>query len=326
MKAPSFWQRYPPTLTAKILTPLSSITSFITRYRLNKSSLHASVPVLCCGNLTVGGTGKTIVALEFGKYCQQQSIPFAFLTRGYKRKSRIKEPFMVDLKQHTAKDVGDEALLLAQLAPTWIGNNRAISAEAAIQTSPAKLFIMDDGLQNPSLYKDLPILIVDGTTGFGNHKLLPAGPLRQSIIEGLNHVKACIFIGEDKTKLLPIISSYLPIFQADLTMNPPIQSFSKQSVIAFAGIGRPEKFFQTLKDNQLILVKMLSFPDHHTYTPNDLHKLLLLHHHYQVPLVTTPKDYVKLPNQFKSFITPLQVHLTWHDPNSLHKIFQMLPT
>lgn len=323
MKAPSFWQQDPPTLTAKLLTPFSFITSLITHYRLTKPSWHASVPVLCCGNLTVGGTGKTTVALELGHYCQQHAIPFAFLTRGYKRKSNLTEPFQVNPEQHTTQDVGDEALLLAKLAPTWIGSNRALSARAAIQNQ-AKLLIMDDGLQNPTLYKDLPILIIDGATGFGNHKLLPAGPLRQSVAQGMNHVKVCIFIGHDKKGLLPKLSSCLPVFQADLTMDPIIQQFSKQPVIAFAGIGRPEKFFQTLKNYQLTLIKTQSFPDHHDYTQKDLDRLLFLHHHYQIPIVTTPKDYVKLPNEFKSFITQIPVHLTWHDPDALPKIFQMI--
>lgn len=324
MKAPFFWQQYPPTPTAKILTPFSFITSLITRYQINKPGWHAPIPVLCCGNLTIGGTGKTTVALEMGHYCQQQSIPFAFLTRGYKRKSRIAEPFMVDLNQHNAKDVGDEALLLARLAPTWIGGNRAASAKAAIKKSPVKLLIMDDGLQNPTLYKDLSILVVDGVTGFGNQRLLPAGPLRQPVIQGLKTVKTCIFIGKDKTGLLPTISSHVPVFRANLTMNPAIRQFSNQSVIAFAGIGRPEKFFQTLKDNQLILSKTISFPDHHNYTNKDLNKLLSLHRHYQLPLVTTPKDYVRLPDQFRPLATPLEVCLTWHDPASLQKLFHMI--
>lgn len=319
MKAPSFWQQQDPNLAAKLLKPFSLITHYFTQYRLNQPRWKASVPVVCCGNLTVGGTGKTTVALELGHYCQQYAIKFAFLTRGYKRKNHISEPFQVNSEYHTARDVGDEALLLAKLAPTWIGSNRALSAQAALQHH-VKLLIMDDGLQNPTLYQDLPLLIIDGTSGFGNQHLLPAGPLRQSIQEGLSHVKACIFIGSDQTKILPQIRPFIPVFHAELEMDPIIKRFFNQNVIAFAGIGRPSKFFETLKIYHVNPVKTIAFPDHHYYSKKDLNRLKSLQEITKLPLVTTPKDYIKLPDYFKSWVVPLGVHLKWQDPLTFKKL------
>lgn len=147
MKAPAFWNLPYLTPFARCLIPFSYITHGITEFHLAQSGWKAPVPVLCCGNLSVGGTGKTTIALELGKYFLNQNIKIAFLTRGYKRQSRTPTPFQVNIDQHTAYDVGDEALLLAQLAPTWISGNRALSAQAAIQNQ-AQLLIMDDGLQN----------------------------------------------------------------------------------------------------------------------------------------------------------------------------------
>lgn len=319
MKAPPFWQQQSPNPLTTLLTPFSYLTHFITQYRLNKPSWKAPVPVICCGNLTVGGTGKTTVALELGKYYQQQAIKFAFLTRGYKRKNNIIEPFQVDPHHHTAQDVGDEALLLANLAPTWIGSNRALSARAAINHH-AELLIMDDGLQNPTLHQDLPLLVIDGAIGFGNQRLLPAGPLRESIKQGLSRVKACIFIDQDQTGILSLITSKIPVFQTFLTMDNAIDSLSGQSVIAFAGIGRPEKFFQTLQNHRVNPLKTVSFPDHHCYSLKDLHHLHHLQQRYNLPLVTTPKDYVKLPHNFQALAIPLGVHLKWQDPMALHQL------
>lgn len=322
MKAPSFWQTYPPTLMAKALSPFSVITQLITKHRLSKSKWKTSVPVICCGNLTVGGTGKTTVALELGKYFQQD-YKVAFLTRGYKRKNQSPEPICVDLSRHTVHDVGDEALLLAQLAPTWVASNRAASAKMAIKNG-AELLIMDDGFQNPTLYQDMPILIIDGITGFGNHQALPAGPLRESLQHGLQRAKACILIGEDKANTQQYLPKNLPIFHANLKMDDQIKAFKGKSVIAFAGLGRPSKFFQSLEDNDLHLVQKIAFPDHHFYQEKELKELLSLHQYYQVPLVTTPKDYVRLPLSFKQYVIPLGVHLQWQDQMALSKVYALL--
>lgn len=324
MKAPLFWQTMPPTMMAKLLTPFSYVTEYITQKRLSKPAYKASVPVICCGNLSVGGTGKTTVALELGLYFQQ-FYQIAFLTRGYKRKNQSPEPLLVNADYHTVDDVGDEALLLAQVAPTWVGVNRAKSAKAAIQNG-AQLLIMDDGLQNPMLYQDMPIIVIDGATGFGNQKALPAGPLRESLHHGLSRAKVCILIGEDQTCVQKLFPPNLPIFQASLEMDPAIKQYSEKSVVAFAGIGRPDKFFHALQENQLYLKEKLAFPDHHFYKEAELEKLLSLKQKYQLPLVTTPKDYARLPALFKEHVIPLGVHLQWQDQQVLPRIQARLNT
>lgn len=322
MKAPLFWQTIPPTLMAKALTPFSYITQYITQKRLSQPAYKASVPVICCGNLSVGGTGKTTVALTLGQYFQQ-SYQIAFLTRGYKRKNQNPDPVLVNINHHNVNDVGDEALLLAQIAPTWVGANRAASAKAAIQNG-AELLIMDDGFQNPTLYQDMPIIIIDGATGFGNQKALPAGPLRESLYHGLSRAKACILIGEDQTQIHKILPRTLPVFQSFLEMDLAIKQYEKHSVIAFAGIGRPNKFFHALQENQLHIKKHCAFPDHHFYSNMDLQNLLSLKQKYHLPLVTTPKDYARLPSSFKEHVIPLGVHLRWQDQQALPQLQALL--
>lgn len=322
MKAPLFWQTIPPTFMAKILTPFSYITEYITQQRLSKPSYKASIPVICCGNLSVGGTGKTTVALELGKYFQQ-FYKIAFLTRGYKRKNKNQNSVLVNVTQHSVDDVGDEALLLAKLAPTWVGPNRADSAKLAIQNG-AELLIMDDGFQNPTLYQDLPIIIIDGAVGFGNQKALPAGPLREFLHHGLLRAKACIVIGEDQMDIQKLLPKKLSIFHASLEMDATIICYSGKSVIAFAGIGRPDKFFRALEQNQLYLKEQIAFPDHHFYCNKEVEKLLSLKYKYQIPLVTTPKDYARLPVSFKEHVIPLGVHLKWQDQQTLPQLQELL--
>lgn len=324
MKAPQFWQKQELTTLAKILVPFSHITHCITERRLTQTGWKAPIPVLCCGNLSTGGTGKTIVALTLGKYFLQQGIQIAFLTRGYKRKSRIPTPFQVNPTHHTAQDVGDEALLLARIAPTWIGNDRALSAQKAVK-GHAQLLIMDDGFQNPTLYQDFPLLIIDGAIGFGNRHLLPAGPLRQSISSGLKKAKACILIGEDRTNCLRFIPASIPVLRTFLTMDATIQQFREKPVIAFTGIGRPEKFFQSLRNHDLNVIKTFPFPDHHFYRKKDIQRLLTLKNQYHASLVTTYKDYVKLPDDFKKQVTAFDVILEWHNPEILHALFKGVP-
>ncbi|CAK7192355.1 Tetraacyldisaccharide 4'-kinase [Commensalibacter sp. Nvir] len=323
MKAPSFWYKNPPNIIAKILFPLSCLTSCITQYRVSKTKPKVEVPVICCGNLTVGGTGKTILALEIGSFYKNQGIHIAFLTRGYKKKKKQPIPFKVNSNIHTFNDVGDEALLLSQIGDTWIGSNRFDSAQKAIQHG-AELLIMDDGFQNPTLYQDLPILILDGTRGFGNQLCLPAGPCREKLCHGVLRAKVCICIDKDEQQILPLLPSSLPVFHAALEMDEKIKHFKHQSVIAFAGIGRPKKFFQALRANGLTLAHSLSFPDHYNYRNKDFKKLLTLKRRLDLPLVTTPKDYVKLPEILKSKITALDVHLRWDDDRALTKINTLL--
>lgn len=323
MISPSFWYPSKNSFMAALLSPFENITAYVTRRRLQKRGWKASVPVICCGNLTVGGSGKTTIALALGRFCLQYHIQPAFLTRGYGRKNRKKTPFQVDLKKHSVEVVGDEALLLAQVAPTWVCADRAKAAQAAIQHG-AELLIMDDGFQNPTLYQDLPLLIIDGVAGFGNGHLLPAGPLREPIQSGIRRAKAIIMIGEDRHHLFPELASKLPVFYAFLKMNPEIKKLATKKVVAFAGIGRPEKFFQSLHDAGVYPVQTVAFPDHYNYRSRDLAKLAAVAFHHQAVLLTTPKDYVRLPSTFKKYVTFVDVTLQWQNPNAVSDLMAFL--
>ena len=281
-------------------------------------------PVICVGNFTVGGSGKTptVIALTHVLKDHFQKNP-AILTRGYGSKiiKQSKKPYVVQ-KHDCAKNVGDEPLLLAHHAPTFIHKNRYACGYAAIQNH-ADALILDDGLQNPSLYKDFNLLVVDGLQRFGNGFIFPSGPLRQSLNQGLKHVHAVLLIdstggiGEETWQHLrktiqhhgAHVEIFTGIFESDPFALPP------QPILAFAGIGYPEKFRQFLANKGYDVLEFLSFPDHHQYTEKDLLRLQSLESRYGVPIFTTEKDAVKLrENNLKNLYTvSIRLHINEKD-------------
>ena len=251
MWAPDFWRRKGGPLGA-VLAPLGWGYGLATRLRLAMANpFKASVPVLCVGNLVAGGAGKTPVALNLGKRLMDQGRKVHFLSRGYGGSQT--GPLRVDPDSHRAVDVGDEALLLAAAAPTWISRDRALGARAA--TDGADVIIMDDGFQNPSVVKDLSLLVVDGGFGFGNGRVIPAGPLREPVETGLGRASAVVLIGEDARG----VEERIAMARARIGKSPPVLGarhapgtnageIAGRPVVAFAGIGRPEKFFATLEE------------------------------------------------------------------------------
>jgi tetraacyldisaccharide 4'-kinase len=229
------------------------------------------------------------------------------LSRGYG--SHVDIPTLVDLKLHKASDVGDEPLLLAQTAPTWVFKDRVTSGRMAIDAG-ADVLIMDDGFQNPTIYKDLSFIVVDGKQGFGNGCVLPAGPLRENISQGLKRADAIIMIGDNQQGL----KFDIPVLQANIQcLNP-----NPQNVYAFTGLGFPEKFFQTLRELRYEVVQTKSFADHHPYTRQEIDDLIKSAADLNVRLITTEKDALRIFLDQMPFIDVLNVELIFNNTDQLN--------
>lgn len=320
MRAPDFWLR--DGIWPRLLEPAgwAIAGAGLLRRRL-ATPLKLPIPVICAGNLVAGGTGKTPVALSLGVGLRAVGRNVHFLTRGYR--GRLAGPVAVDPDRHGAREVGDEALLLAAVAPTMVAHDRAAGARAALARG-ADLLLLDDGFQNPSLAKDLSLLVVDGATGFGNGRLIPAGPLRESIARGLRRAQAVVVIGPDQAGIAARIGGALPVLGARLAPDPGWDALRGRPVLAFAGIGRPDKFFDALAAHGIPLVGRVPFADHHAYAPGELQRLEAAAGRAGAVLVTTAKDAVRLPPAFRPRVTVLTVTLRWDDPDAPHRLLAPL--
>lgn len=289
MKAPKFWEK--ENLTAKLLSPLSGVYAKKTATRLEEEKGYkAKIPVICIGNLVAGGAGKTPIAILIAKQLQEAGKNVHFLCSDYA--GEVETPQKVE-SDDCAK-YGDEAVLLSETAPTWVGSDRSATAKLA-QKDGAELLIMDDGFQNPTLKKDFSIIVIDGTYGFGNGRVIPAGPLREPIDVGLQRADCVLVMGEEKAKL-PAFS--IPKFSAKLEIEYE-EFLQQEDVVAFCAIARPKKFYNSLEEKGLNIVEKFSFPDHHLYSDEDLKKILNSATERQAIAVTTEKDYVKIPKQLR---------------------------
>jgi tetraacyldisaccharide 4'-kinase len=304
--APAFWFR--DGWVARLLSPLSAIGAAMTARRIARPGWRAPVPVICCGNVTVGGAGKTTVVLDLARRLTARGHAVHILLRGYGGRSRGTHRVV---PADTAADVGDEALLLAEVAPTWTGADRAASARAAVAAG-ATLLLMDDGLQNAMLHKDFSLLVVDGATGFGNGRVLPAGPLPNPVAVGAARCQAAVLIGPPVP--LPV---GLPVLRAALVQGPEIAALRGRRVLAFAGIAYPDKFFAPLAAAGLEIVRHMPFPDHHPFTRGELEDLLADAARLDAIPVTTPKDAVRLPSDTGARVHVVGVGLAWEDEAAL---------
>lgn len=317
MRAPSFWSRPDGGWPARLLTPAAALYAHATARRLRQPGWHAPIPVLCCGNLTAGGAGKTTLALDLVARLMARGRRVHVLTRGYGR--RRPGLLRVDPARHSAADVGDEALLLAAVASTHVSADRAAGARAALAEG-ADCLVMDDGFQNPGLHQDMRLLVIDGAGGFGNGHVIPAGPLREPVAAGAPRAHAAILIGDDVTGALSRLPASLPVLRTDLAMQDATPLLAGRPAVAFAGIGRPGKFFNGLRAQGIGLAACIPFADHHPYTPRDLRRLLALAATHDAVLLTTPKDAARLSPALRARVRTVGVGLTWADPTAPERL------
>jgi tetraacyldisaccharide 4'-kinase len=310
LSPPEFWSR--PGLMPSLLEPAAQAYAAVgAARRALATQYRAAVPVICVGNLVVGGAGKTPIVDSLARLLRARGRRPAILSRGYG--GRTAGPIQVDPARHDAPAVGDEPLLLARTAPVWVARDRAAGARAAIDAG-ADCLVMDDGFQNPGLAKDLSLLAVDGAYGFGNGRVLPAGPLREPAANGLSRADAVVLLGEDRTVLEPGLPK--PLLRAILT---PLNGadFAGAPVIAFAGIGRPAKFFAALEGAGARLLGRHAFPDHHPYAEAELRRLADAAAAHDARLVTTEKDWMRLAPPWRTRIATLAVRVAWQDEAAL---------
>lgn len=319
MDAPEFW--YPekgerPRRVSPLLMLASAFYGLGGRLR-QWSAKPARVPaaVFCVGNLVAGGVGKTPVALALAERLQARGRKVYFLTRGYGGTNR--GPLVVDPTRHNATDVGDEPLLLAAFAPTVVARQRAEGAQLA-SAEGADTIVMDDGFQNPTVLKDLSLVVVDSDTGFGNGRLIPAGPLREPVKRGLARAQGLVLMGDAPAPKLLEAYSELPILRAKIAPEPSsAQAVKDATVVAFAGIGRPAKFFSMLSELGCTILRAEGFSDHHAFSAEELQRLKMFARATRAQLVTTAKDFVRIPAPLREGIACVAVRALFADEPAL---------
>jgi tetraacyldisaccharide 4'-kinase len=318
MRAPAYWTirhgRDAAPMLRFLMSPLGWLYGHSVARRLaNTTPVALPIPVISLGNLTVGGTGKTplarLIATELSHLLEG---PVAIVSRGYG--GSLTGPVRVDPNVHSAMEVGDEPLMLAQDGPVIVSRDRLLGGQFGAEQGMAAL-ILDDAHQNPALVKDLSIVVVDGETGFGNGCLVPAGPLRESVRKGLARADLVIVMGDVTDDTIEDLAGFEgPILNGDLYPEPVM---IEGKVLGFCGIGRPEKFDATLKDLGLDVVDMYPFPDHHPYSTRDIKLLEDSGREYGATLVTTQKDFVRLPASFAQNVRVINVAAQMSDPAAL---------
>jgi len=317
LSAPRFWQsQFHPLALA--LWPIGKIYQIVTQIRIQnaKNVPDARVPVICIGNATAGGTGKTPLVQDIVARLQTMGRVPHILLRGYG--GLMETATRVDSGVHDALDVGDEALLHAAIAPTWVGRDRYASACAAIAAG-ADILVMDDGLQNTSIRPSARWLVVDSAQGFANGYGIPAGPLRENPTHALARVDAVILVGNGN--FAPRTDK--PILRVSIgTDENSLTALQGKLIYAFAGIGQPERLRAGLIAAGLDVVGARSFPDHHTYSAGEIAALRRRAKLLGAELVTTQKDFVRLSPHLRAEIIPVDVKVGWNDPGRLQEILE----
>ena len=313
MRAPEFWNGHDNAarLAIAALTPLGWAYGATVAYKAaHAKPYRSSAKVICIGNLSAGGTGKTPVSIAIARALTERGYNAAILTRGYGGRER--GPLVVNSERDQATRIGDEALVLAAAAPVIVSRDRAAGAKLA-EREGMDAIVMDDGHQNFTLAKDLSLVVVDAAIGFGNGHVLPAGPLRESIEAGLARADAMVVVG-DGSFAPP--KSGKPVLRAQL-VPVDVVGLSGRTVVAFAGIGRPEKFFETLQRLGAKLAEVRAFPDHHVYTAAEVARLRAIARGKDAVLMTTEKDFVRLTPAERQDMRYLPVRAAFEDPAAL---------
>lgn len=318
INSPKFWYRndWLSKVLALIIYPLSIIWIIISFIKKKVSKTYRSrLKIICVGNLNIGGTGKTPFAIYTYKILKELGFNPVFLTRGYGGKE--KGPVKVE-STHQYKDVGDEALLLNNIGPTIVSRDRSLGAKF-IENHKYNydVILMDDGLQNYQLEKNIKFLLVDKNLKFGNKLCVPAGPLREPINQRLKEIDSIILTGNNTDQDIGLrkISDYISVFNSSIKIMQS-SNIKGNKFLAFCGLGNPDKFYETLEKGGYKVFLTKSFPDHHQYTEEEINHLILKAKNKNLTLITTAKDYVKIIDK-KNEIQVLSIESSFNAKDEL---------
>ena len=321
MREPGFWHG-PASLNAHLLKPLGALYGAIAAQRMHRSGMNAGIPVFCVGNYGVGGAGKTPTVLALAKLMRELGETPVVLSRGYGGEAR--GPVKVDPSRHSASQVGDEPLMLAGHVPVVVSRKRADGVPLA-RSQGATVILMDDGFQSPAIVKDACLIVIDGKRGLGNGQVFPAGPLRAPLAPQLARTDALLVIGDGRAAdpvAREISAQGKPVLSAHLRPDAAqVAALQGRRVLAFAGIGDPARFFETLRTSGIEVAGERAFADHHPYSPAEIEALLSDARRDGLTLVTTEKDLARLRSDDRAKqIMPFAVTLEFDDPVQWRKL------